>query len=393
MTRSVVVVGASLGGVSTVRALRQGGFDERITVVGAEPDVPYDRPPLSKAFLAGTVQRHDLALLADDEDLSVDWLLGRRAVALLPRERAVRLDNGSHVSADHVVVATGAHARTLALRCPRRGVHVLRTLDDAVRLSDALRGQPRLVVIGGGFIGCEIASTARSLGLEVTIVEAAHLPLARAVGDRAARWLLALHGDNGVRVECGQQVTDILGGDTVTGIRLTDGRTLAADAVVVAVGTTAAVDWLAGSGVEIDPGTGGVVCDPSCTTSIPGVLAVGDVAAMDAPISGGRLRGEHWTGAVEQATIAASTLLGHHQHPPRRPPYFWSDQHGVRIQFAGRRADTDELRVVEGDPASGAFVGLYEPRRSASAVPTAVLGIGRPREFGRLRRQLVQPAS
>ncbi|GAA1225137.1 FAD-dependent oxidoreductase [Kitasatospora nipponensis] len=379
------MVGASLAGLSTVRALRAQGYDGSITVIGEERHHPYDRPPLSKGFLQGDLDVDALALGSPQEyaDLGVRWLLGERAVRLEPAARTVTLAGGREVRADAVVIATGARPRTLAGTDRLAGVHTLRTLDDALALrADLRRGRPRVVVVGAGFIGAEVASTAHALGLDVTVVEAAEVPLERALGREMGLVCSALHADHGVRLLCGTGVAGLTGERRVTGVRLTDGRLLAADVVVVGVGVRPVTGWLAGSGITVDDG---VVCDAGCATGVPGVVAVGDVARCPDPFTGRHDRVEHWTNATEQAGTAARTLLSGTSVPaPARPPYFWSDQYRVRIQLAGHVGPKDRPEVVEGDVASRSFVALY--RRDGHEV--AVLAVNRPKPFTRLRRTL-----
>ncbi|MGW6548558.1 NAD(P)/FAD-dependent oxidoreductase, partial [Streptomyces massasporeus] len=288
--RTVAVVGASLAGLSAARSLRKQGYDGRLVVIGDELHRPYDRPPLSKEFLAGGIGEADLALEPDDEDLQVEWLLGARAAGLGTTPRAVRLTDGREVRADGVVIATGAAARTLPGMDGLAGVHTLRTLDDARALRDELARGGRLVVIGGGFIGAEVASTARALGLDVTIVEAAPTPLAGPLGATMGSIVSALHADHGVRLLCGVGVKGLSGETRVDAVLMEDGRSLPADIVVVGVGARPCVDWLAGSGVELDDG---VKCGPDGRTSVDFVVAVGDCASWYDPRAGTHRRVEH----------------------------------------------------------------------------------------------------
>lgn len=387
--RSITVVGASLAGLSTVRALRTEGFDGDIVVVGEERHAPYDRPPLSKEFLKGDVGA-DALMLSDTEEydeLQAQWLLGERAVRLDTAARSVTLAGGREVRTDGIVVATGASPRTLPGTDGMAGVHTLRTLDDARALRAALLdGLPKVVVIGAGFIGAEVASTAHRLGLDVTVVEALDVPLERQLGREMGLVCSSLHTDHGVRLLCGTGVAGFAGHDRVTGVRLEDGRLLPADIVVVGVGVRPATDWLAGSGVTVDDG---VVCDAGCATSVPGVVAVGDVARCPHPFTGRHARIEHWSNATEQAKTAARTLLsGTSAQPPRTAPHFWSDQYRVRIQLAGHVVPGAEPEVVEGDVDSRSFAAVY--RHEGAAV--AVLSMNQPKLFNRLRRTLTAPA-
>ncbi|MER6736955.1 NAD(P)/FAD-dependent oxidoreductase [Streptomyces puniciscabiei] len=386
--RTVAVVGASLAGLSAARSLRKRGYDGRLVVVGGEVHRPYDRPPLSKEFLAGAIGEADLALETDDEALDAEWLLGARATGLDRTERAVRLADGREIRADGVVIATGAAARTLPGTEGLAGVHVLRTLDDARALRDDLARGGRLVVIGGGFVGAEVASTAYTLGLDVTVVEAAPTPLAAPLGEAMGAVVSALHTDHGVRLLCGVGVKGLSGERRVDAVLLEDGRSIPADTVVVGVGARPCVEWLAGSGVALD---NGVKCGADGRTSVAQVVAVGDCANWYDPHTGAHRRVEHWTGALERPDAAVAALLAHGATEPGvpRPPYFWSDQYGVKIQFVGHAAGADSVTVEEGSTDDRSFLAVY--RRAGR--PVAVLGMNQPRLFTRWRKQFASAAS
>ncbi|MEU6306848.1 NAD(P)/FAD-dependent oxidoreductase [Streptomyces chartreusis] len=384
--RTVAVVGASLAGLSAARSLRKQGYEGRLVVIGDELHRPYDRPPLSKEFLAGTLGEPELALETDDEDLRAEWVLGTRAVALDHAERTLRLADGRQVRADGFVIATGAAARTLPGSAGLAGVHTLRTLDDARALRDELALGGRLVVIGGGFIGAEVASTARALGLEVTVVEAAPAPLAGPLGEAMGAVVSALHADHGVALLCGVGVKGLSGERRVDAVLLEDGRTVPADIVVVGVGARPNVEWLEGSGVVLD---NGVKCGADGRTSLAGVVAVGDCANWYDPRAGLHRRVEHWTGARERPDAAIAALLAGGAVEPGvpRPPYFWSDQYGVKIQFAGHAAGADSVTIEDGTPDERNVLAVY--RRSG--IPVAVLGMNQPRLFTRWRKHLAAP--
>ncbi|MGW0966643.1 NAD(P)/FAD-dependent oxidoreductase [Streptomyces sp. NPDC002516] len=399
--RTVAVVGASLAGLSAARSLRKHGYDGRLVVIGDELHRPYDRPPLSKEFLVGTLGEADLSLERGDEDLGAEWLLGARACGLDSTGRAVRLADGRAVRADGIVIATGAVARTLPGSENLAGVHTLRTLDDARALRDELARGGRLVVIGGGFIGAEVASAAYALGLDVTVVEAAPTPLAGPLGVRMGGIVSALHVDHGVRLLCGVGVKGLRGGarsgtgvipdgarGRVDAVLLEDGRGIPADTVVVGVGARPCVEWLEGSGVELD---NGVKCGPDGRTSLAGVVAVGDCANWYDPRAGAHRRVEHWTGARERPDAAVATLLAGGAVEPGvpRPPYFWSDQYGVRIQFAGDAAAADRVTIEAGAEDDRDVLAVY--RRAG--VPVAVLGMNQPRLFTRWRKQMAAALS
>lgn len=381
--KRIAIVGASLAGLSAARALRAQGFDGDLTVIGDETRRPYDRPPLSKEFLSGHMSEADLALEADDDDLEATWLLGAAAARLDTSSGAVELVDGTRVVADGVVIATGSRARRWPGPDALTGVHVVRTIDDAIALRDDLHAGARMVVIGAGFIGAEVAATARKLGLDVTVVEAAPTPLAVQLGTRLGAVVAAAHSANGTTLICGVGVAGLTGHGRVTGVDLADGRHLPADVVVVGIGGVPNVEWLQGSGLEL---ANGVVCGAGGETAIPNVVAVGDCASWYDESLGAAHRVEHWTGALERPAVAVASLLagGLHQGQPVKPPYFWSDQYGSRIQFAGVARPGDAITVEDGSCDAHCFLASY--RRDGRLV--AVLAVDQPRLFTRWRRQL-----
>jgi NADPH-dependent 2,4-dienoyl-CoA reductase/sulfur reductase-like enzyme len=384
--RTVTVVGASLAGLQAARSLRSQGFDGRLVIVGDEPHRPYDRPPLSKEFLAGRIGTESLLLEDADDALDAEWLLGTPASSLDTAGREVVLADGRRVRSDGIVIATGARARALPGPGPRAGVHVLRTLDDALGLRDDLVAGSRLVVIGAGFIGGEVASTARGLGCEVTVVEAMPTPLAGPLGVEMGAIVAGLHEQHGVRLVCGAGVGRLAGRDRVEAVELTDGSAVPADVVLVGIGALPNVEWLDGSGVAL---ANGVECDHEGRTSVPGIVAVGDCASWHDVRRGRSHRVEHWTGALERPSAAVTSLLGgstlgETTSRPTNPPYFWSDQYDVRIQFAGHAADADSVVVEEGSVEGQDVLAVY--RRGEE--PVGVLGMNQARLFGRWRRQL-----
>jgi 3-phenylpropionate/trans-cinnamate dioxygenase ferredoxin reductase component len=381
--KSVVVVGASLAGLRAVEALRREGYDGRIIAIGDEPHQPYDRPPLSKGVLTGEIAAPPV--LRAQPDLEVEWRLGERAVALHPADRRVELAGGDRVGYDGLVIATGATVRRLrAIPDGLPGVMTLRTLDDAIALRRALTGRPSVLIIGGGFIGTEVASSCRTLGLDVTVVTTEPV-LARALGPLAAG-AAARASDHGVKVLHPASVLAVRGNRRVEEVVLDDGRVLPVDLVVVAVGAVPATDWLRGSGIPLDDG---VVCDPGLgVPGFPGVVAAGDVARWPHPALGGSLlRLEHWTSAAEQAAAAARRLLHGDVAGFHAPvPSFWSDQFGVRLQGVGLPPLADEVRVIEGDPAGDRFVAEYLRDGEVVGATTA----GAPRALLAYRRLLAE---
>lgn len=387
--RTVAVVGSSLAGYSAAIALRANGFDGRLEMIGAERRLPYDRPPLSKEFLTETPSVDSLALgdAQDIDALDANWWLGRVATKLDSRRGGVWLADGTFIRADGVVIATGASPRMLPGAHFSAGVHLLRTVDDAEALRADLRiGSPRVAVVGGGFIGSEVASAAARLGLDVTVIEAAEVPLAAVLGDRLGRVCTRLHTDNGVRVLAGTGVAALSTRDgRVSGVELADGRHVPAEVVVIGIGVRPNTDWLAGSKI---PTSDGVLCDVGCVTKNPSVVAVGDVARVRQPGQELGIRSEHWTAASGQPSAAARNLLaGKTVADATSVPYFWSDQYGVRIQFAGEAHRDDEVVIVEGSEEDRCFVANYV--REGCVV--GVLSLNQPRVFARAKRGLAKP--
>lgn len=387
--RTVAVVGASLAGLNAVRSLRRQGYGGRLVVVGGEPHRPYDRPPLSKDFLAGHLEESDLTLEAEGEDLDVEWRLGSPAVGLEPSIRSVRLCDGSAVEADGVVLATGAVPCRLPGSERYDNVHVLRTLGDAVALREQLLPGRQLVVVGAGLIGLEVASTARALGVDVTVVDPQAAPMTEALGADVAGVVTALHQRNGVHLLGGARVEGLVGpgAGRAEGVQLHGGLRLPADLVLLAVGVRPAVEWLHGSGLRVD--RRGVLCDATGVTSIPEVVAVGDCSAWYDGEDADFRREEHWTAARERAAVAVGSLIGASAPLSARPPYFWSDQFGLRLQFTGRRRPGDDLVVEEGDPLDMDFLATY--RREGR--PVGVVAFDRGRSFTKWRRALASPAT
>lgn len=381
----VLVVGASASGLTTAEALRRKGYEGRITVLGDEPHAPYDRPPLSKQVLSGAWEPDRAALRTQDmlDGLDAEFVLGDPAVALDTANRTVRTGSGRELRADAVVIATGVRPRTLPGQAGLSGVHVLRTLDDSLALRKELLGASRLVVVGEGVLGSEIAATARTLGLDVTLTGPLAAPMALQVGPLVSGALGELHTERGVRLRLGTGVEGFTSeAGRVTGVRLSTGEELPADVVVVAIGAVPATEWLADSGLELD---NGVVCDSRCRAE-EGIYAVGDVARWHHEHLGRLIRLENRTNVTEQAAAVAAGILGDEQ-PYTPVPYFWTDQFDAKLQVHGFLPSDAEVDVVEGELAARRFVVRY---RSEGLV-TGVLGWNMPKQT-RLRRQEIVDA-
>ncbi|MGP4096865.1 NAD(P)/FAD-dependent oxidoreductase [Nonomuraea sp. KM90] len=378
---SIVIAGASAAGLSTAEALRRHGYEGRLTLLDAGPHLPYDRPPLSKQVLAGAWEpaRTRLRTQAQLEALNADFVLCEPAASLDAAARAVTTASGRVLRADAVVIATGLEPRTLPGQDGLAGVHVLRGLDDALTLHTHLTAAERLVVVGEGVLGAEIAATARVMGLDVTLAGMGHTLLGDQLGVVVGALLGSVHGERGVRLRLGVAVDGLTGaGGRVTGVRLATGELLPADAVVVAIGSRPATGWLAGSGLTLGDG---VECDSRCRAA-EGVYAVGDVASWQHEGLGRRLRLENRTNATEQAQVVAANLLGA-DRPYTPIPYFWTDQYDIKIQAHGLPSPAAEVGIAEGDPAQGRFAALY---REGGRV-TGVLGWNMPKQARLLRQQ------
>jgi 3-phenylpropionate/trans-cinnamate dioxygenase ferredoxin reductase subunit len=360
----VVVVGASLAGMTAAETLRQEGFEGSITIVGDEVRPPYDRPPLSKQVLAGAWGSERVELPATRDELGIEWRLGSPAVGLQLDDRQVLFELGPALPFDGLVIATGASPRQLPGTAEVAGVHTLRTLDDCVAIRSALEaGVERVVVVGAGFIGAEVAATCRGLGVDVTLVEALPVPLWRVLGSEIGAVCAALHRDNGVDVRLGVGV-DRIEADArrhVARVHLADGAVIDASLVVVGIGVVPNTAWLQGAGLSIE---NGVLCDATMLAA-PGVVAAGDVARWpNAAFDGEVMRVEHWDNAVAMGEHAARRLLaeltGAAFVEPFAPiPWFWSDQYDRKIQLAGRAGPDDDMAVVHGSLDERRFVALY----------------------------------
>jgi NADPH-dependent 2,4-dienoyl-CoA reductase/sulfur reductase-like enzyme len=389
MMRDVVVVGASLAGLRAAESLRTAGFDGSITVVGEEPHHPYDRPPLSKRLLAGEWEVDRIALRKPDDmaSLDVDWRLGSRAVALDVAGRRVRLIDGTAVEFEGAVLATGSRPRKLPGQDDVADVVVLRSLDDSLDLRARIAGGgKRVVVVGAGFIGLEVAATARKLGNEVLVLESAPAPLMRGLGSTMGMAIAAIHADHGVEVRCGVTIEGLQPG----AVLIDGGWHEPADVVLVGIGVAPATEWLADSGLELRDG---VVCGPDLNVGAPLIYAAGDIVRWYNSLFDEEMRVEHWTNAAEQGGLAATNLLaeatGQRTTPYAPVPFFWSEQYDRRIQFLGRASADDEVRVVSGSVAERQFVALY----GSAGRLRGVLGVNAPRQVMPFRALLLERVS
>lgn len=390
MAERLVVVGASLAGLRAVISARKVGYQGALTLIGGEEHLPYDRPPLSKAYLDDDEPEHPEFPHAQDlgGELDVDVRLNTWATSLDAERRVIGLSTGEELEYHGVVIATGAAARTLPGTDDLEGVHCLRTLDDAVAIRRALEAGARTVVVGAGFIGSEVASGARKRGLSATILEALPVPLVRSVGEEMGHACAELHRANGTDLRTGVKVTELESQNgKVTGVVLEGGETIPAELVVVGIGVSPNTDWLKGSGVALHERDGGIVCDDTLATGVPGVYAAGDVAHYPNPLFDGEMmRLEHWTNANEQGTLAAKNALDPAEAKPSASvPYFWSDWYGHRIQFVGI-PKADEIRVVSKELGEEKFLALY---RRGDRI-TGCIGIDRQSQIMKYRRLIMQ---
>lgn len=340
----ILVVGASVGGIHTLAGLRTAGFRGTITLVDPEAANPYDRPPLSKQVLMGT-WTPERASLGDPVARWDARIVAEPAAGLDATAHEVVLASGRRLGYDALVIATGASPRQLP-GARYSGVHVLRSMSDCLALRRSLASGGPLVVVGGGFIGAEVASSARAQGIPVTIVETLPTPMYQILGPAAGATLASLHERNGVDLRCGTAVRELVGDDDrVRAVALADGTLLRADTILVGIGVAPNTSWLANSGIHVDDG---VVCDEYCAANgVPDVYAVGDVARWYDQVAGDHIRVEHWTNTTAQATTVAGNLV----HSDQRQayvsrPYFWSDQHGVKIQLVGHPVPDSTATVV-----------------------------------------------
>jgi 3-phenylpropionate/trans-cinnamate dioxygenase ferredoxin reductase subunit len=355
--RSIVIIGGGLAGAKAAESTRANGFDGRVVLVGAEQQLPYERPPLSKAVLRGDAVPS--STLAHDADYyaahDIETIIGRAAIGLDVATRTVHIAGGGQVPFDAAILATGAAPRRLDVPgADLDGVHYLRNLDDSIRLADAIRAASRVAVVGGGWIGTEVAASARQMGAEVTLIDPGPVPLRRVLGARIGAVFAGLHADNGVALRLGAGVTALRGDDSVEAVVLTDGRVEPADLVVVGIGVIPRVDLAVHAGLRVD---GGVVVDEQLESNVAGVYAAGDIANAFHPHYGRHLRVEHWANALNQGLTAGANATGRHD-PYTRLPYFFSDQFDLGLEYVGHGDPSDDV-VVRGDLEDRKFVAFW----------------------------------
>jgi 3-phenylpropionate/trans-cinnamate dioxygenase ferredoxin reductase component len=355
--RGFVIIGASLAGAKAAETLREEGFGGRVTLIGEEPVRPYERPPLSKEYLQGKAEA-DVAFVHDPayyDQHDIDLRLSTPVRGLEPAAREVVLASGERLGYDAVLLATGATPRRLTVPgADLAGVHYLRTMADAERLRAAITEAGRVVVIGAGWIGCEVAASARQLGTDVALVEMGQLPLQRVLGPELGAFYCDVHADQGVELHFGAGLEALRGAGRVEEVRLTDGTVLAADVLVAGVGVTPRVELAEAAGLTLD---NGVVTDEYLAGSAPGVFAAGDVANAWHPVFGRSIRLEHWSSALNQGPVAARNMVGR-RTPYEQVPYFYSDQYDVGMEYSGYALGWDQV-VFRGDPAGREFIAFW----------------------------------
>lgn len=378
----VIIVGGGLAAARTAEQLRRSEFAGAITIVSDEDHLPYDRPPLSKEVLRAETDDVTLKPAEFYAENNITVLLGNGAKSVDTEAKTLTLADGSQLGYDELVIATGLVPKRIKSFPDLAGIHVLRNFDESLALRKEADSASRAVVIGAGFIGCEVAASLRKLGVDVVLVEPQPAPLASVLGQQIGDLVTRLHRAEGVDVRCGVGVSDVSGDDRVRKVTLSDGTELDADIVIVGIGSHPATEWLEGSGLEID---NGVVCDEAGRTSAPNVWAIGDVASWRDNI-GGQVRVEHWSNVADQARVLVPTMLG--QDPPAAVsvPYFWSDQYDVKIQALGEPEATDTVHIVEDDGRK--FLAYYE----RDGVVVGVVGGGFPGKVMKVRAKIAAGA-
>jgi len=379
----IVIVGGGLAATRVAEQLRRAEYDGSVTIVSDEAHLPYDRPPLSKEVLRAQVDDVTLKPLEFYDERNITLLLGSAATGIDGDAKTVRLDNGTELAYDDLIIATGLVPRRIPSFPDLEGVRVLRTLDESLALRSHAAQARRAVVIGAGFIGCEVAASLRGLGVDVVLVEPQPAPLASVLGVQIGELVARLHRAEGTDVRTGVGVSEIVGHTHVEKVVLTDGSEVDTDLVVVGIGSRPATDWLAGTGVAVD---NGVICDNVGRTTVPHIWALGDVASWQDAL-GHQARVEHWSNVAEQARVLVPSLLG--ATPPEAVvvPYFWSDQYDVKIQCLGEPEGDDVVHLVEDDGRK--FLAYYE--REGALV--GVVGGGMPGKVMKVRAKIAAAAA
>lgn len=378
----VIIVGGGLAAARTAEQLRRSEYAGAITIVSDEDHLPYDRPPLSKEVLRAETDDVTLKPAEFYAENNITVLLGNGAKSVDTEAKTLTLADGSQLGYDELVIATGLVPKRIKSFPDLPGIHVLRNFDESLALRAEAATASRAVVVGAGFIGCEVAASLRKMGVDVVLVEPQPAPLASVLGEQIGDLVTRLHRAEGVDVRCGVGVSDVSGDDRVRKVTLSDGTELDADIVIVGIGSHPATEWLEGSGLEID---NGVVCDEGGRTSAPNVWAIGDVASWRDDV-GGQVRVEHWSNVADQARVLVPTMLG--QEPPAAVsvPYFWSDQYDVKIQALGEPEATDTVHIVEDDGRK--FLAYYE----RDGVVVGVVGGGFPGKVMKVRAKIAAGA-
>jgi 3-phenylpropionate/trans-cinnamate dioxygenase ferredoxin reductase component len=378
----IVIVGGGLAAARTAEQLRRSEYTGPITIVSDEDHLPYDRPPLSKEVLRAETDDVTLKPAEFYDENKITVVLGKGARTVNTDAKTLTLTDGSELGYDELIIATGLVPKRIPAFPDLPGIHVLRSIDESMKLRHEAGSARRAVVVGAGFIGCEVAASLRGLGVDVVLVEPQPAPLASVLGEQIGALVARLHRAEGVDVRCGVGVGDLRGTEKVEKVVLSDGTELDADLVVVGIGSHPATAWLEGSGIEVD---NGVVCDAVGRASAPHVWAIGDVASWRNTV-GHQVRVEHWSNVADQARALVPAMLGQDAPAAVTVPYFWSDQYDVKIQCLGEPEATDTVHVVEDDGRK--FLAFYE----RDGVVAGVVGGGMPGKVMKVRAKIAAGA-
>ncbi|MCV7416357.1 FAD-dependent oxidoreductase [Mycolicibacterium litorale] len=378
----ILIVGGGLAAARTAEQLRRSNYPGQVTIVSDEDHLPYDRPPLSKEVLRSETDDVTLKPAEFYQENDITVLLGAGAATLDTEARTLTLTDGREIGYDELVIATGLVPKRIPTFPDLAGIHVLRSITESLKLREEAGSARRAVVIGAGFIGCEVAASLRKLGVEVVLVEPQPAPLASVLGKQIGELVARLHRAEGVDVRCGVGVAEVRGEGRVQAVVLSDGTEVEADIVVVGIGSRPATDWLEGSGIALD---NGVVCDAEGRSSAPHVWAIGDVASWLDTV-GNQVRVEHWSNVADQARVLVPAMLGQEIPGVVSVPYFWSDQYDVKIQCLGEPEADDTVHIVEDDGRK--FLAYYE----RDGVVAGVVGGGMPGKVMKTRNKIANGA-